>query len=324
MTAPEVLPLQTRTTLNLGCAGSTWPLVESLLASGLLPSAPPDEVRLDSRAVQPSWLEDPSQWQVDGESRLYVIWQESNLVLDQDAKRWLNILDEDEERPPRMLPLTSFVDSLRQKMPDFWGFVLDPSSLSVIKSPQPVGWGLFLKGTERERNILSRQYLERGPWLLREYGDLSVVYFHEFDVDVETKREQSREGHERMFGFRGGLVNDSTFARPPEGATYVPSTRRLDVSVYGREVPVMEMAAVRRIWMRQALGPDQPIERVTYSFADPKEAEAHLYELWLRGLEVVTFLDGYQTVLTDGYEPPPHEPLEWTRRLAARLAEEGL
>lgn len=76
--------------------------------------------------------------------------------------------------------------------------------------------------------------------------------------------------------------------------------------------------------MRQALGSEKLIDRVTYSFADPREAEAHLYDLWLRGLEVVTFVHGRRTVLTDGYEPPPYEPPEWTHRLAARLAEEGL
>lgn len=300
-------------------------LVDLVLGSDFIPAEPPDTLSVDRVSVAPT-----AAWTAQARRAEHAVrcrWAQKNIVLSfSDDDRMTQSVGWFGTRPElgiHVRPLADVIASLR-RFPDSWGCAFDIEGYATIKAPKPVGWGLFLKGEERERGILSRRYLERGPWLLREYGDLAVVYFHELDVDVETKGEQSREGHELMFGFSGGLVDEHVYVALPEGTTYVPETRRLDVAVYGRNVPLLEMARVREVQMRQALGPDKPIERVTYTFADPREAEAHLYDLWLRGLEVVTFIDGYQTVLTDGYEPPPHEPPEWTHRLAARLAEEGL
>ena len=296
-----------------------------VLESAFIPSRPPDRVSVDGRSL--SKMSDWERASQDSETDLLATWRDENVVLSLSTRHGDQTVGRYSTKAGAAVHSCSLQDwltDIEEAPSNCWAVTSSTSSTSVVRGTWSPGWGLALKPTARQLKVLSPRVLERGPWLVREYGDLTLILFHELDAGSAAKREQCRAGHEWMFGNGGALVSDRVQAVVPDGATYLASSRRLDIAVHGRTVPTLEMAEARELWMRQALGSDRPIDLVTYSFADPREAEVHLYDLWLRGLEVVTFVDGHRTVLTDGYEPPLHEPPEWTHRLAARLAEQGL
>lgn len=180
-----------------------------------------------------------------------------------------------------------------------------------------LGWGVFFKG-EGHRRLVSRRWLEHGPWLLhRGANDTSYVQFCDLEADPDTQRAQRDVGHVQMgISREGGFVSRIRPITLPEGSYYLPEQRRFEVPVYGRKVWGSEMTDVAAIRVLQALGPERPVDVVAYVFADANEAKAHLHRMWMREIEVVTFVDGQRTVLTDDYAPVRHPP-EWVERIEA-------
>jgi hypothetical protein len=202
-----------------------------------------------------------------------------------------------------------------------WGAVgtrLDYLGNGFSDGHVPLGWLCAFKGRGHDR-LASRRWLEFGPWrLIREEGDLSIVQFHDLSVDDETALEQSRPGHQRMgISDTGGFIQtDFDWSNTKKlTALYDKSSQTLIRVVAGEEVSEFEMleAAAIKFWKPV----NQPVAQVAYSFIDEKQARRQLHELWLRGLEVRTFVDGHERRIDEDYHPTPTIP-DWVKRLQDR------
>lgn len=179
-------------------------------------------------------------------------------------------------------------------------------------------------GDRGHEQLVSRRWLEFGPWLLRRFpGDLSLVQFHDLDADSETALAQGLPGYKRMADHDlGGWIRSSyrpvsSYRKevPEFRALYVPSDQSLRVvCAPGRTVTQGEMldACAERLVARY--NTEKPVRSMRYVFLDPADAEPHLHELWLRDIEVWAIVDGREVRLDAEYHPQP-DPPEWVRRV---------
>ncbi len=191
-----------------------------------------------------------------------------------------------------------------------------------------LGWACMLVGDKGHEPLVSRRWLEFGPWWLRRFpGEVSLVQFHDLDADAETAFAQGTPGHKRMSDHDiGGWLRSSY--RPgssikakdiPEfRALYVPDDQSLRVvCAPGRVVSQREMldACAERLVAKYTA--EKPVRSLRYVFIDPADAECHLHEMWLRDIEVWTIVSGQEVRLDDGYTPVPLVP-EWVHQALAR------
>jgi hypothetical protein len=108
-------------------------------------------------------------------------------------------------------------------------------------------------------------------------------------------------------GGGGFLQADYLYTRTLD-AEYHAEGRDLRFTIADRDVPEVEMLDACAMRHHQILGPDQPIERVSYVFADEARARAHLHELWLRELECWAVVGGAPTRLDTAHAPAPSPP----------------
>lgn len=177
------------------------------------------------------------------------------------------------------------------------------------------GWMCAFKGKGHDR-LVSRRWLDYGPWrLIRdETHDLSIVQFHDLNADDETALAQAKPGHERMgISETGGFIQTDFVWEHQSGASYDPVNQTLLYVVYGRTVSQEEMleAAAVKLWQPLA----KPVKQVAYVFMDEKAARAHLHEAWLHNVEVRTFINGAEVILTETYDPPAPKVPDWVKRL---------
>jgi hypothetical protein len=180
------------------------------------------------------------------------------------------------------------------------------------------GWACAFRGRGHDR-LVSRRWLEFGPWrVLRRPGDLTLVQFHDLNVDAATAALQARAGHERM-----GISDTGGYLQVPypysgnvEGL-YVTEQRTLEITVAPgtsiEQVQMQDACAVR--YQHRILQPtEKRIDQIAYVFFDEEEARAHLHELWLRELEV-WLVDGEGKRRLDlTYRPTPIVP-DWVTNL---------
>lgn len=191
-----------------------------------------------------------------------------------------------------------------------------------------LGWGCMLIGERGHESLVSRRWLEFGPWWLRRFpGDVSLVQFHDLDADAETAFAQGNPGHKRISDHDiGGWLRSSY--RPgssiegkniPEfRAVYVPDDRSLRVvCAPGRVVSQREMLDACAERLVAKYNAEQPARALRYVFIDPADAEKHLHELWLRDIEVWAIVGGNEVRLDDTYHPTP-DPPAWVRDAQSR------
>lgn len=185
-----------------------------------------------------------------------------------------------------------------------------------------LGWGCMFVGAKGHERLVSRRWLEYGPWWLRRFpGDVSLVQFHDLDADADTALAQATPGHRRMSDHEiGGWLRSSY--RPVSSykkevsdfrALYVPDDQSLRVvCMPGRDITQAELldACAERLVARY--NPDKPVRSLRYVFIDPRDAERNLHELWLRDIEVWAIVGGNEVRLDADYRPPPTPP-EWVR-----------
>jgi hypothetical protein len=182
-----------------------------------------------------------------------------------------------------------------------------------------LGWACAFRGAGHERLVSPRWLPFAGPWLLHTVGDTSLVQFHDLDADAATALVQARPGHRRM-----GISDEGGFLQQPYLFAYEirgrwnPADHMLTVIVHGRDVPPREMLDYGAARKTQALGPEQPLDRIRFLFMEETRALAHLHELWLHGLECWTIAKGLEKRLDDGYQPPSPRPAWADRRDATR------
>jgi hypothetical protein len=183
-----------------------------------------------------------------------------------------------------------------------------------------LGWSCAFKGEGHQR-IVSRRYLEYGPWhvLRDEANDITLIQFHDLSADTLTALEQAKLGHKLMGDpYEGGFIQqDYTILNPDFSGLYSPTDKMLRFIINERPITRAELldACATRLW--QLLGEDKPIERIGYVFIQESEARQNLHELWLREIECWTYLDGVETRIDEDYSPPPPEKPEWVRQLEA-------
>jgi hypothetical protein len=183
-----------------------------------------------------------------------------------------------------------------------------------------LGWGCAFKAEGHQR-VVSRRYLDYGPWrvIRDEVDDITLIQFHDLNVDSPTAIKQAKLGHKLMGDpYEGGFIqHDYTILNPDFSGLYSPTEKMLRFIINERPVTRTELldACAARLW--QLLGEDKPIERVGYVFINESEARQNLHELWLREIECWTYLDGVETRIDEDYSPPPPEKPEWVRQLEA-------
>lgn len=146
-----------------------------------------------------------------------------------------------------------------------------------------LGWGMIFKGAGHERSIVSRRYLEHGPWrVVRGPEDTTLVQFHDLAADDPTSLEQARPAHEYMVA--GFMRPDHRFAHDIQGL-YSKEDRLLRIVVNDREVSdreLLDACVARRDGKHDK---DRPLANIAYVFVDERAARARLDALWLRELE---------------------------------------
>ena len=190
----------------------------------------------------------------------------------------------------------------------------DPgASLSV--GQEMLGLGAAFRGRGYER-LVSRRWLDAGPWKTWRSGDVTLLQFHALDVDRETALAQALPGYLRFkIGDRSGLI--APYVKDPKeaDATYDAGTGTIRVAVpAGREVTdreLLEWAAVR-VRNRDPRG---PVDAIAFVFASEEAAAAHLPRLWPYEHQCWT-----TQRLDVSYTPPDPTPA-WARGPAFEFSE---
>jgi hypothetical protein len=207
------------------------------------------------------------------------------------------------------------VSSIHNK---WYGQEIDYSGEGFANLHFSLGWGCAFKGEGHQR-VVSRRYLDYGPWhvIRDEANDITLIQFHDLNVDALTALEQAKPGHKLMGDpYEGGFIQqDYTILNPDFSGLYSPTDKMLRFIINERPITRAELldACATRLW--QLLGEDKPIERIGYVFIQESEARQNLHELWLREIECWTYLDGVETRIDEDYSPPPPEKPEWVRQL---------
>lgn len=187
-----------------------------------------------------------------------------------------------------------------------------------------LGVAAAFRGEGHTNHLVSRRWLEFGPWaLLRlENHDLTFCVFYDPDLtdapeDIALAVDQAYPGHERMgiSPVGGYLFGDHDYEGPIEG-TYLTESRRFVRVVHGRDLSQREMldaAAFRR----DSRDTDTPIERFSYVFMEEEVAREHLHELWLRELECFAIIAGREVRLDEDYRPD-RSPPDWAVAVEAK------
>lgn len=148
------------------------------------------------------------------------------------------------------------------------------------------GWACAFKGAGHGR-LVTRRWLEQGLWrVLAGPADTTLVQFHDIGIDSEAALAQAEPGHRRMgITDDGGYLQSSYVYEHSIRGLYDAAARALKVVVLGRDVTSREMLDYAAALRFQALGPQQPLDRILFVFPEEERAKAHRHELWLHGLE---------------------------------------
>ncbi|AGY57971.1 hypothetical protein [Gloeobacter kilaueensis] len=181
-----------------------------------------------------------------------------------------------------------------------------------------LGWGCAFKGNGHSC-LVSRRWLDFGPWFVL-YGpdDLSLVFFHDLEVDSRIARLQAEPGHQRMASpDSGGFIREEMEFEHDLKGLYSKEERKLKIIINGREISQREMLEAKAAIAYQAFGEQKPLESVAYIFVVEEEARQYLHELWLRELECWAIIRGQEVRLDTEYHPVPIKP-EWVKRLESQ------
>jgi hypothetical protein len=169
-----------------------------------------------------------------------------------------------------------------------------------------LGWAAILKGAGHERHVVSRRWLEHGPWrMARGSSDTTLVQFHQLDVDESASMAQARPAHE---WFVAGFLRTPHRYKQDVAGVYTAEDRLLRIVVNDRKVTdpeLLDACAARR---DRRDDPDRPVRNLAYVFTDEPAARANLERLWLRELECRALVKGVERRLDDAYSIAAGEP----------------
>jgi hypothetical protein len=178
------------------------------------------------------------------------------------------------------------------------------------------GLGVLFRGKGHDR-LVSRRWLEHGPWLVRQLeNDTTWIQFHDVDADAETAWAQAARAHDRMgISHIGGyLQHDYVFHSTIRGL-YKATDRTLTIVRSGEPLTQVEMLDLCAHRAQMRTDATQPIDRVRVLFMEERDARRYQHELWLREFEC-WYIDaqGREVRLDAGYQPERILP-EWVERV---------
>lgn len=177
----------------------------------------------------------------------------------------------------------------------------------------PLGLAIALK-SDGYRRLVSRQWLDYGPWCLVSSGNLTVIFFHDVYAEAAEALKQARPGHRAMGpGPEGGWVHPDFQFSGEHSGLYDAEDREYVWVLAGRDPEPRELLEHCAVRNQQALGPDKPVERVAVVMPEEPRARRWVHQMWLRDIDLRTFVGGREISLTAGYEPPPPVPPAWVR-----------
>jgi hypothetical protein len=211
-----------------------------------------------------------------------------------------------------------FEDRRSNPPPGQWDGDREPS-VGLSEGHRVHGLGVMFRGKGHER-LVSRRWLEYGPWLVRRMeDDTTWVQFHDAAADAETAWAQAARAHDRMgISHVGGYLQHDYVFHSEISGLYKAADRTLTISrssVPLTQVELLDLCAYRA----QMRGDEkQPIECIRVLFWDERDARRHLHELWLRELEC-WYIDaqGREVRADQGYQPERILP-EWVERVEGR------
>jgi hypothetical protein len=300
--------------------------LEELYGLEIFSGFPAEELWVDDRKqkkISTSWIE---KYAKNVKRNVWVDWgnpHKQKLVYRKNhilGVRIKNFFENFEQVLEFILPLLWDVVAIGSVHEQWHYDEISYKSLGFANLHASLGAGCAFKGKGHQR-VVSRRYLDYGPWhvLRDEANDITLIQFHDLNVDALTALEQAKPGHKLMGDpYEGGFIQrDYQILNDDFSGLYSPSEKMLRFIINDRPITRAELldACATRLW--QLLGQDKPIERVGYVFIHESEARQNLHELWLREIECWTYLDGVETRIDEDYSPPPPEKPEWISQLEA-------
>ena len=185
------------------------------------------------------------------------------------------------------------------------------------------GFAVLFQGAGHDQ-VVSRRYLEHGPWLTR-YGpnDTTMVQFFDERVDSKTAITQARPGHAYM-GWSspdlGGFFHVDVRWKDEAEVKYDPARKMLLAIVVDREPPPWELRAFRHLAISLRADPHRPVERCAYVFLDPAVGRRLVPALWIRGIETWV-VDGDKELRVDEDFVPHFPKPAWVQTVLDREAQ---
>jgi len=289
-------------------------LVQTILASSFLPIGAPDEIEVDGERWNGTLHSAPLK------TTLRAFWGDfDQLSVTGDKKAAFRNDEFESEKTFGELTGIDFQLAVFRtaQLP------IDYHTTSFGDGLASHGWACAFKGAGHDR-LVSRRWLEYGPWhLIRdEDSDLSFVQFHDLDADPETALKQAKPGHQRMgISKTGGFIQSIYDPFFELKGFYLEDEGILEVVVAGREVTQHEMLEACQARYHQPLD-GKHIDNVRYVFVEGEQvARTHLHELWLRELECWAIVDWQKVRLDADYDPGPPQKPEWVLAVEAREAQ---
>ena len=151
---------------------------------------------------------------------------------------------------------------------------------------QRLASAVAFRGCGHDR-LVSRRWLAHGPWKV--FGgepDVSLVLFHDLDVDSSIAMAQAAKARRRMGETdEGGYIPSKYQVQHEISGLLDRETATLEIVVHGREVSQREMLDACATRLARRDDPASPIRTIAYVFIDEAAARAYLHELWLRELQ---------------------------------------
>ena len=142
------------------------------------------------------------------------------------------------------------------------------------------GLGVLFRGKGHDR-LVSRRWLEHGPWLVRRMeNDTTWIQFHDAAADAETAWEQAARAHDRMgISHVGGyLQHDYVFHSTIRGL-YKGADRTLTIVRSGEPLEQVEMLDLCAHRAQMRTDAKQPIDRVRVLFIKEHNTRRYLHKL---------------------------------------------
>lgn len=304
-----------QTTLMLSLS-STDPkgIMRGLEQLGFTPETPDFllEINYEKRGATVDWID---AWLGEARAITAVSNDGRTLTFDQDGLVTLRRTNTELSAPEIFETLGKLpfeLLTIGQVYPEWWDE--EYATYSFSDGHASYGLACAFRGAGYDR-LVSRCWLDFGPWRTRQLGDATWVEFHDIDADPATALEQAQPGWERMgISDTGGFIQTGFVYEDDVNGVYDPTEYKLKVMVPSGNVSQRKMLEIAAVRHDPRIQRERRIERTAFVFLDEANARRHLHELWLRDHECWAIVDGLERRLDEGYAPAPVKP-DWVMRL---------